>query len=96
MDSSGATRPYGEPATNVRPFGWLPDAKRFVYGVNEPWQTIIGNIDGPPAYNEVKISTPVRWIENEYYLMIQNGDLILGNLRGEVKLVDSNVVEFDF
>ena len=95
MDSSGATRPYSEPADNVRTYGWLPDAKRFVYGVGELQQTFIGQVDGPSAYNATKISGLVRWIENEHYLTIQDNSLILGNLRGGSVLIDSGVTEFD-
>jgi hypothetical protein len=95
MDSSGATRPYGEPANRVRAYGWLPDAKRFVYGVGEPQQTIIGIIGGPHASNETKFSGQVRWIENEHYLTVQNNNLILGNLQGKSVLIDSGVTEFD-
>ena len=95
MDSSGATRPYSEPADNIRAYGWLPDAKRFVYTVGEPQQTFIGKVDGPFSYIETKMSEPVCWIENEHYLMIQDNRLILGDLRGESILIDSGVTDFD-
>ena len=95
MDSSGATRPYGESAGSVRAYGWLQDSKRFLYRVGDPPDTFIGSVDGPPAYNETAFPETVRWVDNEYYLALQNGDLILGNLYAATMLIDSNVMDFD-
>lgn len=96
MDSSGATRPYGEPVASVRAYGWLPDAERFVYGWEEPQRTLIGSVGGAPAYNEIVFPQTVRWVASEYYLAVENGDLVLGNLDGARMLIDTSVSGFDF
>ena len=96
MDSSGATRTYGEPAAGIRTYGWLPDAEHFVYGWEEPQRTFIGSVDGAPEYNEIVFLQTVRWVESEYYLAVDNGDLVLGNLDGARMLIDSHVSDFDF
>jgi len=96
MDSSGATRPYGDAAKQVRAYGWMPDSKHFVYGVNGFQESFIGTVDGPPERSEINFFSPTRWIENESYLALQNGDLILGNLNRTAMVIDSNVEDFDF
>jgi dipeptidyl aminopeptidase/acylaminoacyl peptidase len=95
MDSSGATRPYGEPAASVRAYGWLPDSKRFAYGWDEPQHNFIGSVNGPPAYNETIFPPLVRWVKNEQYLALDSGNLILGDLSGAKLMIDSAVTDFD-
>jgi len=95
MDSSGATRPYGEPAASVRTYGWLPDSKRFMFGLDEPLRTFIGNVSGPPTYNETIFPPTVRWVDNEHYLAIDSGILILGDLSRAQTLISSSVSDFD-
>jgi hypothetical protein len=95
MDSSGATRSYGEPAARVHAYGWLPDANRFVYGVGDPASTFIGKVDGPPAFNETDFTGPVHWLENENYLDLREGRLVLGDFEGTVMTIEVGVTNFD-
>jgi Tol biopolymer transport system component len=96
MDSSGATKPYGDPGEDIRTFGWLPDSKHFVYanfGMQKIYQ---GNIEG--ELEEIAI-TPVpvtRWVDANHYLMIDDGNLILSDMSGGRTQIDSNVQDFDF
>jgi len=96
MDSSGATRPYGEPAARLRAYGWLTDSARFVYAWEEPQRTFIGNVSGPPAFNETVFPPIVRWVDNEQYLAIQGGELFLGDFDGLRMPIASPVSDFDF
>lgn len=96
MDSSGATRPYGEPAVGVRAYAWLPDSARFVYAWEEPQRTFIGNVSGPPAFNKTVFPQIVRWVDNKQYIAIQNDELFLGDFDGVRMPVDSPVSDFDF
>ena len=96
MDSSGATRPYGEAATHIQTYGWLPDSKQFVYGWEESRRTFIGNIGEPPASHDIALPRTVRWVDNEHYLAIENGDLVLGDYNGARTLIDFMVTDFDF
>jgi hypothetical protein len=96
MDSSGATKPYGDPQDNIRAYGWLPDSKRFVYGGEKAQSTFIGNVGGPPAFNGIVFPPTIRWVNNERYLGIESGELVLGDFDGSKLLIDSSVSDFDF
>ena len=96
MDSSGATKPYGEPADRVRAYGWLPDSKHFVYGQENPARTFLGNVVGPPAEIVLENYQTIRWVDAEHFLAMQDGDLYLGNMNGGKKLIDVGVSDFDF
>jgi len=96
MDSSGATRPYGEPASHVHAYGWLPDSKHFVFGLGEPQRAFVGSVDSSPVSNDARFPPIVRWVDDEHYLSIENGNLILGDFNGAQTLIDSQVSNFDF
>ena len=96
MDSSGATRPYGEVAEHVHTFGWLPDSKHFIYGVEPSPRAFLGEIGGSPMEIQFSFVTKVRWIDMEHMLTLENGDLRLGDFDGGSLLIDSYVQEFDF
>ena len=96
MDSSGATRSYGEPASHVQPYGWLPDSKHFVFGLGELQRTFIGSVDSPPVSNDAKFPPITQWVDDEHYLSSENGNLILGDFNGAQTLIDSQVSNFDF
>ena len=96
MDSSGAARPYGEPASHVRAYGWLPDSKHFVFGLGEPQRVFVGSVDSPPVSNDAKFPPTNRWIDNVHYLSSENGNLILGDFNGAQTLIDSRASNFDF
>jgi hypothetical protein len=96
MDSSGATRPYGEPGKNVRALGWLPDSQRFIYSLDDPPRSFIGKVDGSPANNEIKFPRTTRWIDPQHFLAIQEGNLFLGDVNGGRTLLDRGVSDFDY
>ena len=96
MDSSGATRPYGEPGESVRALGWLPDSKRFVYSLGDPPRSFIGKVDGPPSYNETFFPRTTRWVDSQHFLAVQDGDLFLGDLNGRSTSIDIGVSDFDY
>ena len=96
MDSSGATRPYGESGENIRAYGWLPGSKQFVYGSENSQPSYLGNIAAPPMALSVAFPAIVRWVNAEYYLALKNGKLTLRDLTGANLLIGSGVTEFDF
>jgi hypothetical protein len=96
MDSSGATRPYGEPGQNIRAHGWLPDSKQFAYGAGNSLSSYLGNIAGPPMGIPVSFTSKVRWVDTEHYLALENTDLVLGDINGEKMPIDSGVQDYDF
>ena len=96
MDSSGATRPYGQAGEDIRAYGWLPDSKQFVYGEEDLHHTYLGKIGESPIEISVAFPSVVRWVNAEYFLAIEDGDLILGDLKGDSMLIDSDVKGFDF
>jgi hypothetical protein len=96
MDSSGATRPYGEPVESIRAFGWLPDSTHFVYGDLGSQKNYLGNIGGEPEEITIAFAPFICWVDAEYYLAIENGDLILGDLSGGRMQIDANIQDFDF
>lgn len=95
MDSSGATKPYGEPASNVRTYGWLPDSKRFAYGDEISLRTFSGNVGNAPTELAVMFPLSVRWVDADHYVALENGDLELGSLNGTNTPIDSAVLDFD-
>lgn len=95
MDSSGATRPYGEPAEHIRAYGWLPDSKHFVYGNVTTSQAFLGSVDGVPAGLAVTFPPLVRWTDAEHFIALENGNLMLGDMSGASISIDSGVQNFD-
>ena len=99
MDSSGAARPYGEPVTSVRAYGWFPDSQHFVY-ISETLQgatsTFVGFVNGQPSEISLNEYDSLRWVDAEHFLALQTGNLILGSIVDGFTLIDSGVVEFDF
>jgi hypothetical protein len=96
MDSSGATRPYGEPGLNIRAYGWLPDSKRFAYSEGNSQNSYLGSIAGPPMKLPVSFSSKVRWVDEEHYLALEQTDLVLGDIHGGSLLIDSGAQDYDF
>ena len=97
MDSSGAAKPYGDPAESVRAYGWLPDSKHFIYFHEGAKQSYLGDVSGgPPIEIEVPNFESVRWLDMETYLAIRNDNLYLGNVNGGEMPVAQDVVDFDF
>ncbi|MBN2503373.1 MAG: PD40 domain-containing protein [Anaerolineales bacterium] len=96
MDSSGATRPYGEPAGNVRTLGWMPDSKHFVYSQENPARTFLGDVTGPPSEIVLESYRTVRWVDAGRFLALQDGNLYLGAITGGKTLIDAGVSDFDF
>jgi hypothetical protein len=96
MDSSGATRPYGQAGEKIRALGWLPDSMHFAYVDLGLQKAFLGNIEDQSI--EVAITTaPVfRWVDVEQYFALENGTLILGDISGGKIQIDSNVWDFDF
>ena len=93
MDSSGATRPYGEASEAIELYGWLPDAKRFSFGNRT--RAFLGDVGGPPVDLGFILSGNVRWVDDAHYLFLDNGNLLLGDMSGSSILLDSDVTEFD-
>jgi hypothetical protein len=96
MDSSGATRVYGEPGENIRAYGWLPDSKHFVYGNEINQKTYLGEVTGAPKEIPLTFSPLVRWVDMDHFLELSNGELNLGTMDGEKMLIDTAVQGFDF
>ena len=96
MDSSGATRPYGEPTDKVRAYGWLPDSVHFAYGGGNSSNTYLGSVGGSPTVIPFSFPSGLRWVDAEHYLALENGSLILGDLNGSSFPIDSNVKGYDF
>jgi hypothetical protein len=96
MDSSGATKPYGEAASRVRALGWLPDSKRFAYILEDSARTFIGSVNEPPVETTLEEHQTLRWVDGEHYLGLQNDSLYLGDFNGAKTLIDVQVSDFDF
>jgi hypothetical protein len=96
MDSSGATKPYGEPGKRVRAYGWLPDAKHFVYVQENPNRVFLGDVAGTPAEIVLENYQTIRWVDAEHFLAMQDGNLYLGDMSGGKTLIDTGVTDFDF
>jgi len=96
MDSSGATRPYGEPAESVRALSWMPDSKHFVYTLEVSARTFLGDVAGPPSEIVMESYQTIRWVEAEHFFAVQDGNLYLGDINGEKTLIDEGVSDFDF
>jgi len=96
MDSSGATKPYGQPAEIVRAYGWVPDSKYFAYQSGSPQRALVGDVNGLP--NEISLDEYdiLRWVDAENFLALEGGDFYLGSIDGARTKVDSEVSEFDF
>jgi len=97
MDSSGASKPYGEPEDGIRVYGWLPDSKYFVYAQDKQGQLFLGSVTGEPPIVILEGSyETMRWLDAERFLAMQDGDLYLGNISGERLLIANDVSAFDF
>ena len=96
MDSSGATKPYGQPAENVCAYGWLPDAKHFAYGEQDLPNAFLGKVGGPPTGIAIVFPAEVHWVDAERFLALDDGALMLGDLSGNIVPIDSAVQDFDF
>lgn len=96
MDSSGATKPYGETADNIHANGWLPDSKHFVYSDEVLSRAFLGDVGG--AFLELAVTFPlmIRWVDAEHYVALENGELMLSSLSGASVQIDSAVFDFDF
>ena len=99
MDSSGAAKPYGEPAERIRAYDWLPDSKHFVYAWENQEQTLIfiGDVTRKPpmemVFNDYEI---IRWLDPERFLATQADNLYLGDINGGKSLIAEGVSDFDF
>jgi len=96
MDSSGAKKPYGEPAEFVRAFGWQPDSKHFAYGFENPQRAFIGDVNGLPSEISLGSYETLRWVDRETFLALEGGNFYLGSVSGGRTQIDSGVSEFDF
>ena len=96
MDSSGATKPYGEPADHIRANSWLPDSKHFVYSDEALSRAFLGDVGGAPLELAVTFSLMIRWVDAEHYIALENGELMLSSLSGANVPIDSAVFDFDF
>ena len=96
MDSSGATKPYGEPAESVRALSWMPDSKHFVYSLEVPVRTFLGDVSGSPLEIVLESYQTIRWVDAEHFLAIQDSNLYLGDINGGKTLIDVGVSDFDF
>ena len=97
MDSSGATKPYGEPAEDIRAYGWLADSKHFTYASENQNQTFLGDVTGiRPMEVAVTNYETVRWADAERFLATQDNNLYLGDINGGKTLIAEGVSDFDF
>jgi hypothetical protein len=97
MDSSGATRPYGEPAVKIRVYGWLPTSKHFIYAIENENKTMLGDVTGmPPMELVLEKYDTLYWLSAEHFLAIQDGKLFLGDINGGKSLIAEGVSDFDF
>lgn len=96
MDSSGATKPYGESMENVRAYGWLPDSTHFAYGGGNSLGGYMGSVGGLPTVIPVSLPPKLRWVDANHYLAIDNENLILGDLNGGRIPIDTSVQDYDF
>lgn len=95
MDSSGAAKPYGEPAAGIRAYGWFPNSKSFAFGWKGTARLFLGVVDGSPVEIALTLPETVRWVDGSHYLGIDGGDLIWGDLNGNEMVIDSAVTDFD-
>jgi hypothetical protein len=97
MDSSGATRPYGEPVEGIRAYGWLPDSKHFVYAEEHPDQAFLGDVMGsPPTKMDMTGFESIRWLDTERFLAFEDDNLYLGDVNGGKTPIADGVSGFDF
>lgn len=98
MDSSGATRPYGEAAARVCALGWQPDSKHFVY-FSEGLQAgdyFTGSVDGQPLAGAPFDPFLGRWVDAQRYFLLENGDLYLCDLGGGRLFLAETVDNYSF
>ena len=93
MDSSGATRPYGDSGNTVHAYGWLPDSRRFVFTTDT--RAYLGNVSGEPVELMISLSGNVQWIDEMHYISLRGNELLLGDFNGAFILLDSEVTDFD-
>ncbi len=97
MDSSGATKPYGEPATAVRALGWMPDSGHFSYtSENQDWMLIGAVIGDSSVKTNVAGFEDISWLDAERFLGVQDNILYLSDINGEKRAIAEKVTDFDF
>lgn len=97
MDSSGATKPYGQPAKSIRAYGWLPDSKSFSYVQENTEQVFLGNVVGnQPVEIDFIDFEIIRWVDAGHFLVLQGNSLYLGDMDGGKTLIANDVSDFDF
>ena len=96
MGSSGATRPYGEPAASVRAYGWFPNSNSFAFGWKGASRLFLGEVDSLPVEIALTLPGNVRWVDDSHYLAIRSGELIWGDVNELIIVIDSSVTDFDF
>ncbi len=96
MDSSGATKPYGEAASHVRALDWLPDSRHFAYTFEDSSRAFLGNVAGSPVEIALEGYQELRWVDEERFLGLQDDSLYLGDINGGKTLIDMQVSDFDF
>lgn len=96
MDSSGATRPYGESGENIRTYGWLPDSKHFAYAVDNQKRLLIGAVMGDsPVETDVTGYETIRWVDDVHFLAVQENSFYLADTNGGRTLIAEGVSGFD-
>jgi Tol biopolymer transport system component len=97
MDSSGASKPYAEPAQNLHAYGWLPDSTHFLYARDGQQRMLMGTVTGESPVEMVfeKYET-IRWIDPAHFLAMRAGNLYVGDINGGNVLVAEDVSDFDF
>jgi hypothetical protein len=95
MDSSGAHRPYGEPADALNVYGWAPDSKQFVYGLGQPIQTYLGSVSGDPVAMPLSTPQSLGWIDAGHALVVDDKTLVYFALDGTFAVLDSPVTAFE-
>jgi len=97
MDSSGATKPFGEPATAVRALGWLPDSRHFSYTSEDQDRMLIGAVTGDSFVKTNAFGFEnISWLGAERFLGVQDNILYLGDINGEKGAIAEKVTDFDF
>lgn len=97
MDSSGATKPYGDPSDSVRACGWMPDSQHFAYSTGKQNQVRIGNVsDGAAVETGAMCFERIRWLDAKQFLGVQDENLYLGDIQGQTVLIAEGVTGFDF
>ena len=95
IDSSGATRPYGDSAEVVRALGWLPDSNFFVFASENPRQTYFGDVlGGVPNELSLDLYAKTVWVDEQHFLGSQEGNLYYVDLLEGRILLAEDVSDF--